>query len=192
MWYFFFKTIQHAYWYYIDNFLKTKPEEDAIFTFCALGKSAFEASHNPLEITVLKKFTHILPPNCNWRSAFLRWELYNKTCPCVGAFVFDESFTHLLLVKGYQRRSWTCPGGKLEPSEDPCEGAIRELWEEVGLDVAPSQIDQRLFFETTFKDRKFRGYILEGYNRSMEYKPTVPFEIEVSGRTGNLKILPRL
>lgn len=35
---------------------------------------------------------------------------------------------------------WSCPGGHLEPGEDPRDGAARELFEEAGLDTRPEQL----------------------------------------------------
>jgi 8-oxo-dGTP pyrophosphatase MutT (NUDIX family) len=41
------------------------------------------------------------------------------------------------VLMGFRReeQSWCCPGGHLEPGEDPFEGACRELLEETSLDV---------------------------------------------------------
>lgn len=41
----------------------------------------------------------------------------------------------LLLVRHVYRRRWGVPGGLLERGEDPAEAAVREVREEVGLDV---------------------------------------------------------
>ena len=37
-------------------------------------------------------------------------------------------------------KKWTCPGGHLEPGEDPYEGALRELEEETMLDADHIQL----------------------------------------------------
>src|SRR5262245_60420256 len=54
----------------------------------------------------------------------------------VGAMAFIERPDGaLLLVRQSYRRRWGCPGGLLERGEDPAEAAVREVREEVGIDV---------------------------------------------------------
>ncbi|CAN5707094.1 MAG: NUDIX hydrolase [Iamia sp.] len=54
----------------------------------------------------------------------------------VGAMCFIERDDGaLLLVEHIYRRRWGVPGGLLERREDPSDAALREVREEVGLDV---------------------------------------------------------
>lgn len=54
----------------------------------------------------------------------------------VGAMCFIERPDGgLLLVRHVYRRRWGVPGGLLERGEDPADAAVREVREEVGLDV---------------------------------------------------------
>ena len=48
-------------------------------------------------------------------------------------WAFDDSFTHVLLVR-HRWRGWVPPGGKVEAGETPREAARREFREETGLD----------------------------------------------------------
>jgi 8-oxo-dGTP pyrophosphatase MutT (NUDIX family) len=54
----------------------------------------------------------------------------------VGAMCFIERPDGaLLLVQHIYRRRWGVPGGLLERGEDPADAAVREVKEEVGIDV---------------------------------------------------------
>ncbi|WCO65281.1 NUDIX hydrolase [Iamia majanohamensis] len=54
----------------------------------------------------------------------------------VGSMCFIERADGaLLLVEHVYRRRWGVPGGLLERREDPADAALREVREEVGLDV---------------------------------------------------------
>jgi len=66
---------------------------------------------------------------------------YAHSSPCVGVLIVEEG--RVLLVEravepfqGY----WDIPGGFLEAGEHPADGAIREVEEETGLLVEPTEI----------------------------------------------------
>ena len=42
---------------------------------------------------------------------------------------------HVLLVRHSETGAWVTPGGAIEPVETPADAAVREMWEETGLDV---------------------------------------------------------
>jgi len=48
------------------------------------------------------------------------------------------------VARGLNAGQWALPGGKLEPGEQAVEGALRELEEEVGLELAPATVAGRL------------------------------------------------
>jgi ADP-ribose pyrophosphatase YjhB (NUDIX family) len=54
--------------------------------------------------------------------------------PSVSILVFDAR-DRVLLVKHADAGAWTTPGGAVEPREVPADAAVREAWEETGLDV---------------------------------------------------------
>lgn len=57
--------------------------------------------------------------------------------PCAGGVVFDARGRLLLVRRGRPPAvgSWTVPGGRCEPGEDPAAACVREVAEETGLAV---------------------------------------------------------
>lgn len=46
----------------------------------------------------------------------------------------------VLLVEPTYKDGWEVPGGYVEPGESPLDGAVRELWEELGVPVRPGRL----------------------------------------------------
>lgn len=67
-------------------------------------------------------------------------EEYYKTLPkkrmAVGVLFFNSN-NELLIVKPSYKSGWSIPGGVIEQDESPRMGFIREVKEEIGLDVEP-------------------------------------------------------
>ena len=57
----------------------------------------------------------------------------------VDAAVFDES-GRLLLIQRADNATWAMPGGAAEVGETPAEAVAREVREETGLEVRPTQL----------------------------------------------------
>ena len=52
-----------------------------------------------------------------------------------GVLLFDQADRVLLVHQDYGKHLWTTPGGMLEPAESPADAAVREVREELGVDV---------------------------------------------------------
>ncbi len=59
--------------------------------------------------------------------------------PSVTGIVFDDR-NRILLVRQSESGVWTAPGGAVDPDETPADAVVREVWEETGLDTAPTRI----------------------------------------------------
>jgi 8-oxo-dGTP pyrophosphatase MutT (NUDIX family) len=70
----------------------------------------------------------------------------------------------VLLLRGHDparpdHRFWFTVGGGLDAGETPAEGAVRELFEETGLRVAPEAVGEPVFRDATefpFDGRRYR------------------------------------
>jgi 8-oxo-dGTP diphosphatase len=62
--------------------------------------------------------------------------------PTLGVFaaILDESGRILCVRMNYAARTWTTPGGRVEPGESPLDALKREVLEESGLDVAAGEL----------------------------------------------------
>lgn len=56
-----------------------------------------------------------------------------------GTFLFNES-GKFLIVKPRYEEGWLLPGGIIEKNESPRETVIREVKEELGLDIEPKEL----------------------------------------------------
>lgn len=76
-----------------------------------------------------------------------------------GAIIWSED--HLLMVLragSHGAGTWSVPGGWLEMGEDPCDGAVREVKEETGLDVIADR--QLGYTNIIHKDEKLQAVTL--------------------------------
>jgi 8-oxo-dGTP pyrophosphatase MutT (NUDIX family) len=60
--------------------------------------------------------------------------------PSVTALVFDEQRRVLLVRPSHRDNVWVAPGGAVDPDEQPQDAVVREVWEETGLVVEPTEL----------------------------------------------------
>jgi mRNA-decapping enzyme subunit 2 len=62
---------------------------------------------------------------------------YKTSVPVCGIVLIDENLENILLVKGWNSKSWSFPRGKINKDEEESACAIREGREEIGFDCSP-------------------------------------------------------
>lgn len=72
-----------------------------------------------------------------------RWHRRTGRVKKAGAFIYDPDERRVLLVQS-RGTFWGCPKGSLEGSETIEEGAIREVREETGLELEPSELGKKI------------------------------------------------
>lgn len=79
-----------------------------------------------------------------------------KRTHIVAAIILDKSQQNIFITKRgdhqHQGGFWEFPGGKVEAGESAEQGLIRELFEEIGIEVTQSQIFEH--FDYDYPDKK--------------------------------------
>ncbi len=58
----------------------------------------------------------------------------------VSAVLFERTDGHVLTVRKRGTASYMLPGGKPEPGESPLDCALREVGEELGIELTPAEV----------------------------------------------------
>ncbi|KAI5284531.1 mRNA-decapping enzyme subunit 2 [Ascosphaera acerosa] len=98
-------------------------------------------------------------------AAFSEFMAYKTRVPVRGAILLNDRMDHCVLVKGYKKNAnWSFPRGKINKDEPDLDCAVREVYEETGLDVrqagllAPSTPDD--FIEIPLREQNMRLYVI--------------------------------
>jgi 8-oxo-dGTP diphosphatase len=78
-----------------------------------------------------------------------------------GALVAMWNEGRVLLVKNSYRREYTFPGGYVRPGESAIEAAMRELVEEVGVEISSSALKEVYDGVENYENRRDRVTIVE-------------------------------
>lgn len=81
---------------------------------------------------------------CTEACGFIQW---GNPVPCVGALVEHEGEIVLARNSGWPEGVFALVTGYLEPLEDPARGVVREVKEELGLEVVESHLIGNYLFE---------------------------------------------
>lgn len=116
-----FFYLEEAHWFYNDFFSEVNP------------------AYPPLTLVDFTEKVFQLNP-CIRRSESIssmsrQFDEYKSTVPVCGGILFSEDMAKVLLVQAGKWR-WTFPKGKKEKGERDAECAIREVFEETGLDAS--------------------------------------------------------
>jgi 8-oxo-dGTP pyrophosphatase MutT (NUDIX family) len=152
--------VQKAYWMYTDN--KKLSSIGGPMDFATFSEHFFKSSQS------LK--SHAGRIKC----ILTNFNNYLKTVPVYGCFIMDTAMSHVLMVR--QGSSWLFPRGKRDEGESEVDSAIREVREEVKLDVS-SLISPKEYIEAKFNGKSIRLYVVVGVDLSFAPKALASTEI---------------
>lgn len=115
-------------------------------------------------------------------SAFEKFILYKQRVPVRGVILLNPEMDSTILVKGWKKgSSWSFPRGKIAKDEPDMICAIREAWEETGLDVRAAglvpQGAEPKSIDITMKDSEIRLFIFRDVPMDTHFEPQTRKEI---------------
>lgn len=102
---------------------------------------------------------------------------FNPAVEAAGCYCEFE--TSILLLKRHpgrpQGNTWGVPGGKLEEGEDPRAAVIREVWEEVGINISDEGLQEmgRLYIRLPYVD-----YVFHLFRKRFSVCPDIILELK--------------
>mmetsp|Transcript_15236 Transcript_15236/g.37169 ORF Transcript_15236/g.37169 Transcript_15236/m.37169 type:complete len:507 (+) Transcript_15236:49-1569(+) len=135
-----FFQVESAFWFYEDHYCEKFPNQYPTLTLKTFADKLFTHSE------VFK------PYKKQKEDLFQRFTNYKGRVPTCGAAILNESLTKLLLVRSYNGTTWGFPKGKINKDETEAACAVREVDEEIGLDVT-NFLDETQFLEHTYGTR---------------------------------------
>ena len=88
--------------------------------------------------------------------------------------ILDEELRCLAISRGNNRQDWNLPGGYSEGNESPAQTAVRELGEEAGIMVTPSNL------QPVYAHGDASVFMAKDYFRWPESLESEPFEGHVA------------
>lgn len=159
-----FFAIEQAHWFYLDFYCTERPE----LKTCGIKEFSLQVfRHVP--------FLHGYISEHEKR--FEEWRAYKMAVPTYGAILLTPDYEHCLLVQGFwTKSSWGFPKGKVDEGETPVSCAIREVYEETGLDVS-TLIDSEVYEEARINDQTVRLFVITGIPYNTKFQPQTRKEI---------------
>lgn len=124
----------------------------------------------------------IYPSAAQQGQLFNEWREYNRRVPSKGAVLLNPQLDKCLMVQPWRGEKWSYPSGKIneEETEDAC--AIREVWEETGIDIS-GRVDTdsyvKAYVPATGKEVKL--FLVPGISDEVPCGPTTRKEISKIG-----------
>ncbi|XP_044718061.1 dcp2, box A domain-containing protein [Hirsutella rhossiliensis] len=114
--------------------------------------------------------------------AFEEFLQYKTRVPVRGAIMLNQAMDSVVLVKGWKKgASWSFPRGKINKDEDDLDCAIREVYEETGLDLraaglAPTEKRPK-YIEISMREQQLRLYVFRDIPMATDFQPRTRKEI---------------
>ncbi|KJZ76048.1 hypothetical protein HIM_04504 [Hirsutella minnesotensis 3608] len=118
----------------------------------------------------------------NHTKAFEEFLQYKTRVPVRGAIMLNQAMDSVVLVKGWKKgASWSFPRGKINKDESDLDCAIREVYEETGLDLhaaglVPTEKKPK-YIEISMREQQLRLYVFRDIPMDTDFQPRTRKEI---------------
>lgn len=141
------QAMEKAWWCYMDVHYDANPDK--------LPKMTFQYAVKKLMDNIKANYPKSLAkfPELNVNKMYVEYKRYMVLTPSNGCIILSRDLNHCIVVKSFNKNLWNFPKGKMNPGETEGQCAIREVYEEIGLDVS-ELIDTSNFIEHVSKEGK--------------------------------------
>ncbi|KOS19057.1 mRNA decapping complex subunit 2 [Escovopsis weberi] len=162
--------VEEAQWFYEDFIRPLDPTlpSMSLRTFCL---RIFQ--HCPL-LASFSVENHV--------QAFEEFIQYKTRVPVRGAIMLNSAMDSVVLVKGWKKgANWSFPRGKINKDEDDLDCAVREVYEETGLDLreaglVPKEAKPK-YIEIPMREQHLRLYVIRDVPMDTNFQPRTRKEI---------------
>ncbi|KAF2636312.1 hypothetical protein P280DRAFT_553093 [Massarina eburnea CBS 473.64] len=114
--------------------------------------------------------------------AYEQFLQYKTRVPVRGAIMLNEEMTHAVLVKGWKKGAkWSFPRGKINKDEADLDCAVREVYEETGLDLLAIDLvkpeEEMKAIEVNMREQSLKLYVFRGVPMDTFFEPRTRKEI---------------
>ncbi|PFH61806.1 hypothetical protein XA68_16234 [Ophiocordyceps unilateralis] len=117
----------------------------------------------------------------NHTEAFEEFLQYKTRVPVRGAIMLNQAMDSVVLVKGWKKgASWSFPRGKINKDEDDLDCAVREVYEETGLDIRAAGLvpeKKPKSIEISMREQQLRLYVFRDIPMDTDFQPRTRKEI---------------
>jgi len=165
-----FFHIQAAHWFYSDFYVGNT---EIINAGCKVPACNFKTFAK----VIYKHCPFLKPYYSGFEIFFYRFNQYISQIPVYGGIILNANLDKVLLVTNYKNTFYSFPKGKINQNETGIECAVREVWEEVGVDISKF-ISEKDFIEFKTEGNKTQKmYVVHGVDENLIMKTNTRCEI---------------
>ncbi|KAH8582502.1 ataxin2 related nudix domain (RNA processing phosphatase ATpase domain) [Cryptosporidium sp. chipmunk genotype I] len=159
--------IQAAYWWYEDMWYDKYSHVLPKLSLRVFGQ--FVAEDCPI-------LRHFVSSPEEHDKFLLNWKRYCKTIPLRGVILINKEFTKCVLVKPWNGNRFMFPRGKMDEMEEDSLCAIREAYEELGIDVT-KHLNDSIYIEKQVEEQTIKLFLIPGIDETTPLEPKKRKEI---------------